>query len=83
MNSNDNVTAIILAAGKSDRMKGVNKMLIPFKNNPLILHTVNVFHNSPLIQSIVLVVSKDLYKNAIDIFPNTQCNKITNIVIGG
>lgn len=83
MNSNDNVTAIILAAGKSDRMKGVNKMLIPFKNNPLILHTVNVFHNSPLIQSIVLVVSKDLYKNAIDIFPNTQWNKITNIVIGG
>ena len=83
MNSNDNVTAIILAAGKSDRMNGINKMLIPFKNNPLILHTVSVFHNSPLIQSIVLVVSKDIYKNALEIFPNTKWSKITKIAIGG
>ena len=83
MNSHDNVTAIILAAGKSDRMKGVNKMLIPFKNDPLILHTLSVFHNSPLIQSIVLVVSKALYKNAIDIFPHNKWRKITSICIGG
>ena len=83
MNSHDNVTAIILAAGDSDRMKGLNKMLIPFKNAPLILHTLSVFHNSPLIQSIVLVVSKDLYKNAIEIFPHNKWHKITNICIGG
>ena len=83
MNSHDNVTAIILAAVKSDSMKGVNKMLIPFKNDPLILHTLSVFHNSPLIQSIILVVSKDLYKNAIEIFHHNKWYKITSICIGG
>ncbi len=83
MNPPDNVTAIILAAGKSHRMNGINKMLIPFKNGPLILHTVSVFHNSPLIQSIILVVSKDLYENVLEIFSDTKWHKITNIVIGG
>ncbi len=83
MNSNDNVTAIILAAGKGNRMKGINKMLLPFKNDPLIHHTMSVFHNCSLIQSIILVVSQDLYKNAVQIFPNTIWHKITDITIGG
>ena len=83
MNSNDNVTAIILAAGKGNRMEGINKMLLPFKNDPLIHHTMSVFHNCRLIQSIILVVSQDLYKNAVQIFPNTIWHKITDITIGG
>ena len=83
MHSNDNVTAIILAAGKSDRMNGINKMLIPFKNEPLILHTVRVFQNSPLINSIILVLSKELSNKSKELFPNNKWGKITNICIGG
>ena len=83
MYSNYNVTAIILAAGSSNRMKGINKMLIPFKNEPLIVHTVRVFHNSPLIQSIVLVVSEDITHKFKELFSHNKWGKITSICVGG
>ncbi len=50
------VGALILAAGSSQRMQGIDKTFAPILGKPLILHTLSVFLDCPGIQKIVLVM---------------------------
>lgn len=50
------VGALILAAGSSQRMRGIDKTFAPVLGKPLILHTLSVFLECPEIQKIVLVM---------------------------
>ncbi|MGL4768664.1 MAG: IspD/TarI family cytidylyltransferase [Mycoplasmoidaceae bacterium] len=55
--------AIILAAGKSLRIKNViPKQLINFKDKPVIIHTIDKFINHEIIDKIIVVTS-DCLKN--------------------
>ena len=55
--ADDEVGAIIVAAGSSTRMDGVDKVLVPLMGLPLVAHSLRVFNSSPLVGSIVLVMS--------------------------
>ena len=50
------VGALILAAGSSQRMQGIDKTFAPILGKPLILHALSVFLDCPDIQRIVLVM---------------------------
>ena len=50
------VGALILAAGSSQRMQGIDKTFASILGKPLILHTLAVFVDCPGIQKIVLVM---------------------------
>ena len=52
------VGAIILAAGLSQRMSGVDKTYAPLLGKPLISHSLDTFLKSPCIQRIVLVLAE-------------------------
>ncbi len=54
--------AIILAAGVSKRMKGVDKIFYRVKKKPLIFYTISVFEKHPQIGKIILVVKKNNFK---------------------
>ena len=50
------VGALILAAGSSQRMQGIDKTFAPILGKPLVIHTLSVFLDCPEIQKIVLVM---------------------------
>ena len=48
--------AIVVAAGSSSRMGGVDKIMAPLCGRPLVTHSLDAFESSPLVARIVLVV---------------------------
>jgi 2-C-methyl-D-erythritol 4-phosphate cytidylyltransferase len=53
-------TAIIVAAGSSTRFGGARpKQFVPILGKPLLIHTLEKFDASPIIDNIVLVLSED------------------------
>lgn len=61
---NEFVSAIIVAAGNSSRMKNnINKQFINLEHEPVILHTVKSFQMSDMIDEIIIVcLDKDIKK---------------------
>ena len=58
MNNKDNNVAIVLAAGNSSRMLDQDKIFISILGKPLLYYSLKVFEESPIIDSIVLVMSQ-------------------------
>ena len=58
------VGALILAAGQSRRMEGVDKTFAPILGKPLILHTLEVFVECSSINRIALVLSENNFEAA-------------------
>ena len=53
------LAAIIVAAGKSQRMGGVDKQLRTISGLPVLARTVGVFEACPDVAAIVLVINPD------------------------
>ncbi len=76
--------AIIAAAGKSERMDGKRKQFVPLGGIPVLIHTLEVFENSSLIDKIVLVVySQDKTFVEDELLPKYSYQKVFRIVEGG
>ncbi|WP_058486316.1 2-C-methyl-D-erythritol 4-phosphate cytidylyltransferase [Defluviitalea phaphyphila] len=79
------ITVIIPAAGQGKRMgKGVNKQYLKINNKPIIVHTIEKFINSGLINDIIVVISKEeieYFKK--EIIQKYNLSKNLNIVEGG
>ena len=52
------VGVVIVAAGESRRMGGIDKVLVPLLGEPLIVHTVRPFEYHPSVDEIVLVTTE-------------------------
>jgi 2-C-methyl-D-erythritol 4-phosphate cytidylyltransferase len=55
--SSPTASAIIVAAGASSRMAGVDKIFAPLRGVPLIVRTIDAFERCTLVSAIVLVVA--------------------------
>ena len=53
------IAVLIVAAGESHRMVGVDKIFAPLSGLPLIVHTVETFESSPVVGEICLVLAPD------------------------
>jgi len=51
--------AIVVAAGESTRMAGVDKIFAPLAGKPLVSYCLGVLQDSPAIEAIVLVLSPE------------------------
>ena len=78
-----NVGAVIVAAGSSTRMRGVDKTFAPILGVPLVVHTIDRFELSPLIHQIVLVVAKDSVDRAQELVRKRAYKKVTTVCTGG
>lgn len=76
-------SAIILAAGDSTRMKGVNKQLIPLCDVPTIARTLSAFETSIHVREVVIVTKKINFFKIADIIREFGFTKVTNMVSGG
>jgi len=75
--------AVIVAAGSSSRMGGIDKMFIEIAGKPLIAHTLQRFDISNSIDLIVLVVRKENQNKFQSVVSGLRLNTKIMIVEGG
>ena len=77
------VGVVIVAAGGSSRMGGVDKTFAPILGLPLVVHTLDRFELSPLVHQIVLVLAKDSLDLGKQMVQQRGYTKVTNVCAGG
>lgn len=73
--------AVIVAAGNSSRMGGIDKVMAPLLGEPMILHTVRKFQECDAIREIVVVTRSDLIVPIMDVCGG--CDKVKAVIAGG
>ena len=74
---------IVVAAGNSTRMQGINKQFAEIGNIPVIARTLRVFENSEYISRIILVVRADDIFELQMLAEKYNISKLSDIVCGG
>ncbi|GJM44707.1 MAG: bifunctional enzyme IspD/IspF [Gemmatimonadota bacterium] len=77
------VGAVIVAAGSSSRMSGLDKVLAPLAGTPLVLHSVRVFQDSPHVHEIVIVTRPELEPRLHELAERHGLTKVKRVVRGG
>jgi len=77
------VPVIVVAAGSSSRMKGVNKQLLLLDNIPVIIRTLRVFDNSDAVSRIILVTRESDISTIRGLCEEYNISKLSDIVAGG
>lgn len=76
------VSAVIVAAGSSSRMYGIDKQLLDIGGMPVIARAVSAFQRSEIISEIVIVTREDLIGKINDLVSKYGFNKVTAVVNG-
>lgn len=82
-NSNGGIPVIIVAAGNSTRMGGINKQFVPLLGIPVIARTLMAFETSTEISKIIIVTAKDQVLDMQLICDKYMISKVTDITVGG
>ena len=77
-----NVGAVIVAAGRSTRMGGVDKTFAPILGVPLVAHTLDRFESSPLVDEIVLVLAEDSLDRGRKLVQERGYRKVAHVCSG-
>lgn len=77
------VGAIVVAAGASKRMGGVNKIYANLAGKPLIAHTVDVFQACSSIDQVVIVLSEDKVEEGRQLVKELGWSKVVKVCPGG
>ena len=77
------VAAIIVAAGQSRRMGGVDKLFKSVLGKPLLRYSLEVFNASPLVDEIVLVMSEENLGRAEKLVHAAKWEKVHTVRVGG
>jgi len=76
-------SAVIAAAGSSDRMAGEDKIFLSICGVPVLAHSLKAFQNSDCIDEIIIVVQEDKIAEAGEICEKYSISKATRIMLGG
>ncbi len=80
---NTGIPVIIVAAGGSTRMKGINKQFLTLKGIPVIVRTLLAFEKSRYISRIILVAREEDIFSLQLLAEEYSVSKLTDIVTGG
>ena len=75
--------AVIVAAGSARRMGGIDKVLAPLGELPVLVHTLYVFQDSPAVDEIVVVTRPDLLVEVGRLCQEYGLDKVKKVVAGG
>jgi 2-C-methyl-D-erythritol 4-phosphate cytidylyltransferase len=79
----ESASAIIVAAGESRRMNGLDKLRAPLGGKPLLYRSLAAFQDSPLIDRIVLVVGRGNLVWSRELVAAEGLDKVAEICAGG
>ena len=81
---NGPASAVIVAAGRSERMGGTNKLFAQLVGRPLIVWTLTAFNTCDAIEEIVVVTAPDTVDRVSDLIVEWRFNrKVSAVVAGG
>lgn len=76
-------TAIVAAAGSSTRMQGADKIMLPLRDDPVIVHTLRALEYCPYIHEIVVVTREDLIVPLSKLCSDYFLTKVHKVILGG
>ena len=76
-------SAVIAAAGSSQRMNGEDKLFVEINDIPVIVHTLAAFQSCECINEIVIVCRSELMELVCDICRHYNITKAAKVVTGG
>ena len=77
------VSAVVVSAGNSTRMGGVNKQFLEINGIPVLVHTLMVFENMDAIDEIVVVTRESDIEDVKFLVEKYGINKVSKVVNGG
>jgi len=83
MSAKIKVGAVIVAAGGSQRMGGVDKVLALLGGEPVLARTIDVFQNSSSIDQVVVVLSEPNLAPGRRLVAERGWSKVTEVCLGG
>ncbi|MBL7127058.1 MAG: 2-C-methyl-D-erythritol 4-phosphate cytidylyltransferase [Dehalococcoidales bacterium] len=81
--TSEKVGAVIVAAGKSERMGNVDKMFALLGGQPLLLRTTQPFQQCPQIDQVVVVVSGEREPHCRSLVAGPEWSKVSDVCLGG
>ncbi len=75
-------SAVVVAAGSSTRM-GMDKLMLPLDDIPVIVHTLRAVQAAPSVGEIILVAREDLLVPMSQLCHDYAISKVTKVVRGG
>ena len=79
----DKTAAIIVAAGRGERMGGVDKIFAPLAGKPLLVWVVDVFQRCKLIDQIVIVLAEQSIEQGKKLVVEREWSKVSDVCPGG
>jgi 2-C-methyl-D-erythritol 4-phosphate cytidylyltransferase len=76
-------SALIVAAGRSSRMGGVDKLFVDVAGQPLLARTLAAFEECPYINHVTVVLALDSAERALELLKKTGFRKIDATCVGG
>ncbi len=84
MTENHNaISVVVVAAGNSSRMGGINKQFLSFGETPVLVHTLRAFSSLPEIGEIILVTRAEDIATVQPMLDAYEIKKVRTIVPGG
>jgi 2-C-methyl-D-erythritol 4-phosphate cytidylyltransferase len=83
MDKQGKVGAVIVAAGLSQRMGGVDKMFALLGDKPVLVRVINVFQACDSIDQIVVVLNEQNLKRGKELVAEQGWSKVTDVCPGG
>lgn len=76
-------SVVVVAAGSARRMEGIDKILTPLGELPVLVHTLEVFQDCPRVEEIVIVTREDLLVEVSRLCREYGMDKVTKVIVGG
>lgn len=76
-------SAVIVAAGSARRMEGIDKILTPLGELPVLVHTLYAFQDCPRFDEIIIVTREDLIVEVSRLCKEFQFDKVRKVIVGG
>ena len=78
-----NCSVVVVAAGTASRMQGIDKILAPLGEVPVLIRTLQVFQRCPDVAEILVVTREDLLVEISRLCKEYSLDKVRKIVVGG
>jgi 2-C-methyl-D-erythritol 4-phosphate cytidylyltransferase/2-C-methyl-D-erythritol 2,4-cyclodiphosphate synthase len=75
--------AIVVAAGRSERMAGLDKVLTPVAGRPVLLHSLLALQRCDAVDDVVVVTRAELEERVDALARSAGCTKVRFVVRGG
>ena len=76
-------SAVVVAAGSATRMEGIDKILEPLGELPVLVRTLQVFQSCDLVHEVIVVTREDLIVPVSQLCRDFMLDKVTKVMVGG